>query len=144
MRHFWYVLVPFLSFATPSLADWEYTHWGMTPEQVAAASSGNVKVVPEAEREPSGDRTEVAAMGSFPVDGRSLSVDFMFDSVTGGLKCVAYNAAGGDVMMVKDMLVRKYGQTKEEPFGAGYFMTWKRPEPVEFAVNENPSTAATG
>jgi hypothetical protein len=128
--------------AAPAFADWEYTHWGMTPEQVAAASSGNVKVVQEDDREPSGDRTEVAATGSFPVDGRFLSVGFMFDSVTGGLKCVAYNAVGDDVRMVKERLVSKYGQTNEESFGAGYFMTWKSPEPIELAVKADPPTAA--
>lgn len=128
--------------ASPALADWEYTHWGMTPEQVAAASSGNVKVLPKSERQAAGDQSVFAAMGSFPVGGRSLSVGFMFDTATGGLRCVAYNAMGDDVAMLKERLVEKYGQTKEHSFGAGYSMDWKTPEPVEFAVNNNPPTAA--
>jgi hypothetical protein len=31
-------------------ADWEYTQWGMTPEQVASASGGAVKTSPAADR----------------------------------------------------------------------------------------------
>jgi hypothetical protein len=80
---------------SPALADWEYTHWGMMPEQVAAASSGNVKVLPKFERQAGFPETEVAAMGRFSTGGRSLSVGFMFDTKTGGLSCVAHGLGCG-------------------------------------------------
>jgi hypothetical protein len=88
------------------------------------------------------DHSEIAAMGNFTSGKRTLSVGFQFGTVTGGLNCVMYNVMGDDVAMVKDMLIKKYGQTKEKSFGSGYFMTWKTPEPIEFAVGEHPLAAA--
>ena len=127
--------------ATPALADWEYTHWGMTPEQVATASSGTVQVLPKSERTDTGDHSEIAAMGNFKMGGRTLSVGFQFNTVTNGLECVLYNASGNDVAMVKDMLIKKYGPTEERPFATAYSMVWKTPELVELAVNGKPLAA---
>jgi hypothetical protein len=33
-----------LGFVSPAKADWQYTKWGMTPQQVAAASGGNAQL----------------------------------------------------------------------------------------------------
>jgi hypothetical protein len=142
LRFIVYVFLPFVLSPAPALADWEYTHWGMTSEQVAAASSGNVKVLPKSERQAAGDHSEIAAMGNFMFGGRSLSVGFEFDTVTGGLNCVMYNAMGDDVAMIKDTLLKKYGQTKETSFGGAYSMTWRTPDLIEFAVGERPLAAA--
>ena len=35
-----------LVLASPDAADWEMTRWGMTPEDVAAATGGAARVVP--------------------------------------------------------------------------------------------------
>lgn len=128
--------------ASPALANWEYTHWGMTPEQVAAASSGNVKVLPKSERRDAGEHSAIAATGSFKIGGKSLPVGFQFNAITNGLECVIYDVSGDDVAMVKDMLIRKYGTTKETSFGPGYSMEWTTPEGIEFAVNSQPLTGA--
>lgn len=34
----------FCNYSVPSRADWQYTKWGMTLEQVIAASGGKVKL----------------------------------------------------------------------------------------------------
>jgi hypothetical protein len=129
--------------SAPAWANWEYTRWGMSPEQVAAASSGAVKVLPKAQRQSGGgDHSEIAAMGIFESEGLTLSVGFQFDTVTGGLTCVLYNAMGDDVAELKDLLVKKYGQATQSEFPGGYSMTWKTPESIELAVGERPLAAA--
>jgi hypothetical protein len=130
-------------FAAPALADWEYTHWGMTPEQVAAASSGSDKVLPNAKRQSGGgDHSEIAAMGTFVSGGHTLSAGFQFDTVTGGLTCVLYNAMGDDVAALKDVLVKKYGQGQESEFMGGSSVTWQTPDVIELAIGERPLAAA--
>ncbi len=69
---------------SPARADWAYTRWGMTPEQVAALSSGAVKVLPKVERTDMGDHSEMAARGTFKDGSRVLDVGFVFDG-KGGL-----------------------------------------------------------
>jgi hypothetical protein len=124
---------------TPAFADWEYTHWGMTPEQVAAASGGNVKVVPKAERKDTGGNSEMAAVGTFTMGGRTLSGGFQFNTVTNGLECVIYGANGNQVPIVTDLLTKKYGQAEKKDFGGvAYSLIWKGPDPIEFAVNNDP------
>ena len=72
-----------------SRADWEYTRWGMTPEQVAAASKGTVTVEPEAKRQviPEVQR-QSGADGTYSSDGLKLQVRFQFDTKSNGLVCV--------------------------------------------------------
>jgi hypothetical protein len=41
------VIAVALLWATPVHADWQYTKWGMTPEQVIEASGGRVSKIPE-------------------------------------------------------------------------------------------------
>ncbi len=120
------------------MADWEYTHWGMTPEQVAAASGGSVKVLPKSERKAAGDHSEIAAEGSFKMGGRTLSVGFQFDTTTNGLECVLYDAMGDNVAMVTDMLTKKYGPPEKKTYGPAYSLIWKTPEPIELGVNDKP------
>jgi hypothetical protein len=45
-------LIPVVVTLSPAMAwsDWKYAHWGATPEQVAQASGGAVKVLPAAQR----------------------------------------------------------------------------------------------
>ena len=126
--------------APPALANWEYTRWGMTPDQVAAASSGNVKVLLRSERKDAGEHSALAATGTFKLGGKSFPVGFQFNAITNGLECVIYDVSGDDVAMVKDMLIRNYGKTEGTSFGPGYSMEWTTPEPVEFAVNSKPLT----
>jgi hypothetical protein len=128
---------------TQALADWEYTRWGMTPEQVAAASFGKIRVLPKGERQAGADdHSEIAAEGVYPIDGHTLAVGLQFDTRTNGLTCVLYNGSGDDVALIRDMLVAKYGKTEETSLGEGYSMEWKTPELIDFAVHNHPLTGA--
>lgn len=76
-----------LMFASPAQADWQFTRWGMSPEQTAAASSGTVEVV--------GDRRSARiwnqprrALGSFTSGQIRFRATFYFARPAGGLSTV--------------------------------------------------------
>jgi hypothetical protein len=90
-------------------ADWQYTRWGMTPEQVVAASSGNVQLLPEKER-PRLPPLTTAASGYFDDGPLRLRTVFSFNTERGGLACVSYavgNHADDDAF--KAALIKRYG-----------------------------------
>lgn len=68
-------------------ADWEYTKWGMTPEQVAKASKGAAKVIPPAKRR-TGGAVESGATAAQSLGPVKMAVGFLFDAKTHGLVCV--------------------------------------------------------
>lgn len=84
--------------AAPAAADWQYTRWGMSPEQVVAASRGAVQLGPP----PSGKTYEGLtgrARGVHNEAGASFDAYFHFDAEfrlarvalerTGGADCAA-------------------------------------------------------
>lgn len=76
--------------ATPALADWQYTNWGMSRAQVIAASRGAASLV---EGRP-GERVfdaDLGAAGSYSAQGFEFSTQFFFDAA-GRLKAVKLNA----------------------------------------------------
>jgi hypothetical protein len=63
----------------PVHADWQYTKWGMTPEQVIDASGGSVSKIPEEqqkERSRSGFLGKLS--GSYTTGDFHFGVDFQF------------------------------------------------------------------
>jgi hypothetical protein len=81
----------------PAKANWAYTQWGMTPEQVAAASSGAVQVLPSSQRTRNDvDRWEMAAKGTYKDGSLTMDAGFTFDTQHGGLTCVMYNVRASD------------------------------------------------
>src|SRR5215470_9149821 len=116
-------------------ADWAYTHWGMTPEQVASASKGAVNVIPAAQRD-KGGITEAAAKGTYADGAMKMSVGFLFDTKTGGLICVVYSvldAAQNETL--EAAMVKRYGppdQSSNVP-RMGKDITWKnKTDSIEF------------
>ena len=72
---------------TAARADWLYTKWGMTPEQVAAASHSAVHVIPNADRRRITEiNLEYGAEGLFTDASLELRVSFGFDTQRGGLR----------------------------------------------------------
>jgi len=115
----------------------------MTPEQVAAASGGTVKVLPAAQRTRNDDdHWELAAEGTY-IDGTlRLPVGFTFDTERGGLKCVMYNAMGADVEGLRGALVKRYGKpSKESSFGASNTLAWHTPDEIELTLGQRPVAA---
>jgi len=97
-------------------ADWEYTRWGMTPEQVAAASKGAVTVEPPAKRTalPEANR-QSGADGSYDTGGLRLRLRFQFDTKSNGLVCVfatVADAAQND--RYRDLVVEKHGPPQKK------------------------------
>lgn len=74
MRKILLLTVVTLTLTTPAKADWQYTHWGMTPDQVAKASGGNVSVGSGTP----GDKYEGADIGAV---GTYTSGEHQYDAV---------------------------------------------------------------
>ena len=73
--------------APPALAHWEWTTWGMTPDEVIAASDGTATA---AEPDPSKSLGgfDLRAEGSWSKNGFSYTAGYYFDAA-GGLSFVA-------------------------------------------------------
>jgi hypothetical protein len=124
-------------------ADWGFTHWGMTPEQVVSASGGSAHLIAPANRQRDvADHWEVAAVGDVHDGGLTLDGGYMFDTRGSGLTCVMYNATGDDVAKLRDGLIARYGQPrKDSAFGPLRTLTWQTPDAIELAINQTPLAA---
>jgi hypothetical protein len=128
----------------PARADWAYTHWGMSQDDVVAASNGRVQKLPTADRtRDDADHWELAAQGTY-IDGTlRMPVGFTFDTKTGGLKCVMYNATGDNVAALRESLEQRYGKAAEESdFMTTHSWKWRSPDAIEFVANQKPLAAA--
>ena len=118
-----------VSLVAPSArAEWQYTRWGMTPEQVVAASGGRAELLPVARR-PRIPPLVTAATGQF-VDGPlRLRTVFSFDIESNGLQCVSYGVSShADNNAFKEALIRHYGQpqaTRTIPLVGMTELDWK-------------------
>jgi hypothetical protein len=79
--------------AGPAAADWYYTRWGMTPEEVVAASNGAVRLGPPPEGKTYQNLTG-RALGTFRGAGANFHAFFHFDA-NGGLAKVALERIDG-------------------------------------------------
>jgi len=120
-------------------ADWEYTRWGMTPEQVAAASKGMVKVLPANARNTQGlANLQEAAAGTHKDGNLLLDVRFSFNTGTNGLDCVTYalrNAAQN--ALLKDTLTKRYGPPQKQggiPDIGLEETSWTKADDIDFAT----------
>jgi hypothetical protein len=119
-----------MALAPDAWANWEYTRWGMTLEQVVAASKGAVKALP-ANARPTAAGLRAAATGTHKDGNLMLEVRFSFDEKTNGLACVAYvvrNSAQN--ALLKDTLMKRYGRPQNEgglPAIGLEEITWTRP-----------------
>jgi hypothetical protein len=127
----------------PARADWEYTKWGMTPEQVASASKGAVSVVaPAARNRDEADHSEIGAQGAYASDQFQRDVEFTFDTRSGGLKCVTYNALGDDAIKLKAALISHYGApSRESEFLGSHSSVWTKPDSIEYTLGQKPVAA---
>ena len=125
-------------------ADWGFTHWGMTPEQVVGASGGTAHLIaPAARNRDVAGHWELAVEGVVHDGGLTLDGGYMFDTRGGGLTCVMYNAMGDDVSKLRDSLVARYGRPREDSeFGPLRTLTWQTPDKLDLAINQTPLAAA--
>jgi len=108
VRLIFYALIATL-IAPAAHADWQYTKWGMTPEQVVAASGGKAALLPEKDR-PRMPPLITAAKGEF-MDGQiRLRTVFTFNIERMGLACVSYGVSGhSDDEAFKAALIKRHG-----------------------------------
>jgi hypothetical protein len=107
----------------PAAADWEYTKWGMSPEQVVKASAGTVLLT---KARPAGDGSglDMRAQGTFASGGMNFDASFGFDAA-GRLAFVTY--ALGEARMndaLENWLIKKYGQPKKTRGEEADVETW--------------------
>ena len=126
----------------PAAAHWEYTRWGMTADQVIAASGGKARAMP-----PARHYRNDAGGYEISVEGRTqgpprLSIGFQFDLRSGGLQCVISNAVGDDAEALRALMLQRYGApASEESFGTTQTMQWTTPDAVELTMNATPKAA---
>jgi hypothetical protein len=104
---------------TAALADWQYTRWGMTPQQVIAASNGTVSWRAVKLPKPNGPREEIG--GSYAAGERIFDVSFTFSD--GRLSIVSLKADPCDGSLLADLKSR-YGRPLSEAAGMFPFMEW--------------------
>ena len=123
------LVLTMLLIAPVAQADWQYTHWGMTPEQVVAASRGKAQLVPQKDR-PQGMPMLTAATGEYQDGPLPLRVTFQFNVASNGLACVSYGVNNHDNdEAFKAALVKRYGPPQTTSGGGflGTTLSWKTP-----------------
>jgi hypothetical protein len=124
-------------------AEWEYTKWGMTPAQVTAASKGEASITPEPDRyKNTEDHWEIAVQGHHAFGSLKLDTAFTFDTRTGGLQCVFYNATGDDAAQLKVAMIKRYGPpAKQSSMDGAQMLNWTTPDPIELTMGQRPVAA---
>lgn len=115
------LLLAMLAFGSPAQADWQYTRWGMTPTQVAAASGGAV-VVGTGD---AGDRysgAEIGAVGNYRSGDYRFHAVFYF--VNNRLSDIRLKLEGSDAYALKNSLDGVYGKPFRESRNAYHLITY--------------------
>jgi hypothetical protein len=145
MRSILATILVVVMLAPAARADWEYTKWGMTPEQVVKASGGHVKLLQGAEQRTVAPDMRHGAEGTYSDGAVSLQVRFTFDPRNGnGLNCVFY-AVTDDKQSpaLKDLMIKRYGPPSKEGGVAVLGMTdltWEKPDDINLTMsNSDPA-----
>jgi hypothetical protein len=120
--------VAVLAFTLPTLAhaDWAWTTWSMSADQVVAASKGQVRAVQGTE----GDRVhgfDLKAQGKASQDGFDFDAEFFFDSDGARLHVVRLIPDESRCPALRDLLKSRYGEPRDDsrtfPMGGGRTLT---------------------
>ena len=129
---------------SPAQADWAFTHWGMTPDQVVSASGGTATILPSEKRtrmDP--NHLEMTASGKYRDGTLTYDAGYMFDTEGHGLSCVFYNVTGDDVEVLKKKLTAQLGKPQSESsYGPMQDVKWTHGDSVELAIGQQPLAAA--
>jgi hypothetical protein len=107
-------IIAFLSPPRTACADWQYTKWGMSPEEVVTASNADAHLVPDAQaKKELGDPRSyfvTLASGTRSIDGERFSVLFGFGIHSKRLQIVTLRAADTSRCFIyRAALLDKYG-----------------------------------
>lgn len=124
----------FALLAWPAEAHWEFTRWGMTEQQVIAASRGQLRLLPPQERRPvPSARMEYRVGGEFRSGALRLTVALAFDARNGGLVCVSARGDGAQAAALRARLIRNFGQPTDrgqDPATGTESISWDRPDEI--------------
>jgi hypothetical protein len=123
-------------------ADWQFTKWGMTPDQVVAASGGKAAVLPAKNHVSSQGLRVVAAM---PWESETLhfQVGFMFDGKNALRRVSMLLKSGGTAADLLRALKAKYGPPDQQMSEAGaVYAHWYRADDINFLAVASSRTIA--
>jgi hypothetical protein len=118
------ILAVLVGASLPAQADWQFTHWGMTPEQFAKTAGPKAIRVKE--------KSGIAFEMPYTSDFFQFDAKFLFRK--SGLAVVDLKLKRGNPGDLHKMLVEKYGRSKQEKYGLqrGLFGSvnydWETPE----------------
>jgi hypothetical protein len=143
MRVMIIALIAILAMPPVARADWAYTKWDMTPDQVVSASKGSVAIIPKEERDNfPGIPLDNAARGSFSDGALKLDVAFAFDTKTNGLVCVYYRVLDPrQDGILRDSLIKRYGAghhtSAQEATSKNEEYSWVTPDLITLFLSPN-------
>lgn len=134
-----------LLIVSPATADWQWTKWGMTAQQVIISSKGTAKAVPpeEISRNSVSDGQIVVMIpkvrSNYSANGFQFSAYFMFDAKTELLKCVYLDSTDGRKNALEAELTRIYGAYDRirafPPIGLKV-LYWDRSDEISFDASK--------
>lgn len=140
-----------VSFVGPAQAWWDFAKWGMTEQQVVAASKGRAQACTQSERgacarlmSPSTMATVAVPRLSIPsinIAGESASVSFFFDDAQKLTRTFA-NFQSTHYRRVVDLLNGTYGAPVEQRGGTFATSTWR--DPAKGTLIKATDLAGTG
>lgn len=99
----------FLGFVHPAMANWQFTRWGMTPDQVIAASDGKASAMSaEDSRARSAGKLTAKAEMPYITGDYAFRADFSFDP-NDKLAEVKLDLKQGSISTLRVALEQKYG-----------------------------------
>lgn len=99
--------------AGPSLADWQYTHWGMTLSELQDVAPSDAMMLPETDSALSTPFGAVRAQAKYEASGLSGFVSFAFKDDK--LSAVAFSFVGKDADLLVMQLQDQYGGPIAQP-----------------------------
>lgn len=136
--------VALISSASIARADWAYTKWGMSPEQVEKASNGAAHFIPEAERKTVAEAARrTGAEGTYRDCDLGLQLAFAFDAANDGLRCVFYSVADAQKnSALRELMIKRFGEPSghsDIPAIGMTAMNWERPDEMDLRwVKDTP------
>ena len=110
LRYFAASLVVGLS--PPALADWQYTKWGMTVEEVIVASGGVARIFTDPKQDT--DTEQLRAIAPYRAGDLVFEAGFNFSRKSDRLRSVRLKLIEGDGLRLSAALENRYGKPMSE------------------------------
>lgn len=109
----WTVALLALCGSAAASAHWQYTKWGMTPEQVAMAAPASFTRLSDPDLDSATSRTRLGT--NYEAMGFTFAAFFQFDRATGGLDRVKLLLRGEGCDELRFKLFNVYGEPDRRP-----------------------------